>query len=311
MGVLTHRWSAIGTDNTVTVTAPASIVAAVRLAEQHIARLDEAASRFRGDSELSLLTERGRRGVVTVTVSPVLGYCIEAALHAARLTGGIVDPTVGGAVAEAGYDADLAEVRSRRPETGRARESVHRVDWRQIDYRPRERRLTIPAGTRFDLGATAKAAAADAIARELAGSLPGGFLVNLGGDIAVSGVPPDGGWPIAVEDHRGNRLQVIRGNGQAFATSSTGKRTWMHRGRRRHHIIDPRTGAPARTAWSQVTCAGVSAVEANAASTAAIVLGPAAPEWLAAHGIPARLDHVSGGVVATPGWPAIVAAVAA
>ena len=84
--------------------------------------------------------------------------------------------------------------------------------------------------------------------------------------------------------------QVVVSSGQAVATSSTRRRTWIADGEQRHHIVDPRTGRTASTAWSQVTCAGVSALEANAASTAAVVLGSEAPEWLAGHGIPARLD---------------------
>ena len=307
---LTHTWPAIGTVNTVIVTEPTAIGQAAQIAERYVARLDAAASRFRADSELSRITARARAGVVTVTVSPILGESIDAALHAARLTGGIVDPTVGGAIAAAGYDADLTEVQSRGDAPARPPDAVPRADWRSIDYQPRERRLTIPRGSRIDLGATGKAAAADTIAAELAELLPGGFLVNLGGDIAMSGTDPDGGWPIAVADHHGHVVQVIAGHGQAFATSSTQKRTWTHNGRRRHHIVDPRTGEPADVTWAQVTCAGATAVEANAASTAAIVLGPAAPAWLDERGIPARLDHVSGRVATTPGWPTLEAVAA-
>jgi thiamine biosynthesis lipoprotein len=155
----------------------------------------------------------------------------------------------------------------------------------------------------LDLGATAKAYAADLIAARLGRELRGGFLVNLGGDIAVSGLLPVGGWDIGVEDEHGVVRQVVVSSGHAVATSSTRRRTWTADGEQRHHIVDPRTGRTASTAWSQVTCAGVSALEANAASTAAVVLGSEAPEWLAGHGIPARLDADLGRAVVTPGWP--------
>ena len=155
----------------------------------------------------------------------------------------------------------------------------------------------------LDLGATAKAYAADLIAARLARQLRGGFLVNLGGDIAVSGLLPVGGWDIGVEDEHGVVRQVVVSTGQAVATSSTHHRTWTSAGEKRHHIVDPRTGRTASVAWAQVTCAGVSAVEANAASAAAIILGPAAPKWLAGQGIPARLDSDIGRPVVTPGWP--------
>jgi thiamine biosynthesis lipoprotein len=155
----------------------------------------------------------------------------------------------------------------------------------------------------LDLGATAKAYAADLIATRLARELNGGFLVNLGGDIAVSGLLPIGGWHIGVEDESGVVRQVVVGTGQAVATSSTRRRTWTAGVERRHHIVDPRTGATAADLWSQVTCAGITAVEANAGSTAAIGLGADAPEWLTGHGIPARLDGAAGRTVTTPGWP--------
>jgi thiamine biosynthesis lipoprotein len=155
----------------------------------------------------------------------------------------------------------------------------------------------------LDLGSTAKAHAADTIARLLATLLPGGFLVDLGGDVAVGGPAPDAGWQVGVEASDGSVLQVVSTTRQALATSSTRLRRWATTGGARHHVVDPRTGTTAPATWAQVTCAGASALEANAASTAAIVLGPAAPSWLAGHGIPARLDGADGTVHLTPGWP--------
>ena len=139
----------------------------------------------------------------------------------------------------------------------------------------------------------------------LAARFPGGFLVNLGGDIATAGDLPAGGWRIGIEAASGSPLQVVTGAGQAFATSSTQKRTWATgvSDERRHHIVDPRTGRTAASPWAQVTCAAASALEANAASTAAIILGPEAPDWLRRNGIPARLDSLDGTVMTTPGWP--------
>jgi thiamine biosynthesis lipoprotein len=234
-------------------------------------------------------------------VSSVFASSLAAALRAARLTDGLVDPTVGAAVVASGYDADLAVVRSR---DAAPRPPAHVPGWQSLDFDPATRRLRVPQGMLIDVGASAKAHAADTVARRLAARLPGGFLVSLGGDIAVSGDLPPEGWQVAVEGGEGECRQVVASTGQALATSSTALRTWTQDGERQHHIIDPRTGRPAQRVWEQVTCAGASALEANAASTAAIVLGAAAPAWLEAHGIPARLDHASGGlVVTTPGWP--------
>ena len=309
-----HEFSAIGCRHTVLATDPEVIGQAGRMAEGFVAELDLAASRFRADSQLRQLTTAAATSRTRAVVSPLLGGCVEAALHAARITDGLVDPTVGRAVSAAGYDVDLATVRSRGPsEWSRfpvafADPSVTVVPgWRSVDYHPGDRILTLPRGAQLDLGATAKAHAADRIAAALAHALPGGFLVNLGGDIAVAGQLPEGGWPIDVEDHRGAVRQVVVTEGQGIATSSTALRQWTVRGNTRHHIVDPRTGQVAQAVWSQVTCAAATALEANAASTAAIVLGRAAPGWLAQRGIPARLDPAvstgAGSPSYTPGWP--------
>ncbi len=308
---MSFTWSAIGTTNTVIVTRPDAIVPAAQIARRMLDELDAAASRFRPDSELSRINTAAREGDVRTTISPTLARAVTAALRAAALTDGLVDPTVGGAMLDAGYDTDIATVRS-RPDDHAAHTAAGRatVDWRSIDHRPRTRGLSVPRGAVIDLGAIAKADAADAIAAALARRLPGGFLVNLGGDIATSGRPPAGGWSIAVDDDHGRTLQTVDGDRHAFATSSTRRRRWTRGGRELHHIIDPRTGEPGEAVWAQVTCAAATALEANAASTAAVVLGHDAPEWLADRGIPGRLDPVDGPVVATPGWPLPIGAAA-
>ncbi|GAA4725075.1 FAD:protein FMN transferase [Pedococcus ginsenosidimutans] len=314
-------FEAIGTHHHLIVTRPETLGAAISVARDHLAELDAAVSRFRPDSEVSALARQHAGRDATALVSPVFAASLAAALRSARLTDGLVDPTVGGAVIASGYDDDLAVVRARtagpdgrttdgRTTDGRTTDSRTEEHapvvpgWRSVDLDESLRRVRVPAGTVLDLGASAKAWAADAIAARLAASLDGGFLVNLGGDLAVSGELPADGWQVAVEGTAGEVRQVVASHGQAFATSSTGRRTWTHRGGTRHHIVDPRTGRTAPVVWEQVTCAAATAVEANAASTAAVVLGLEAPAWLAARGIPARLDPAGGGaVVTTPGWP--------
>jgi thiamine biosynthesis lipoprotein len=94
---------------------------------------------------------------------------------------------------------------------------------------------------------------------------------------------------------------VLRGGG--LATSGITRRRWRRAGRLVHHIVDPRTGDIPPAHWRTVSVAAKSCVDANTASTAAIVLGDAAPAWLASHGLPARLVEVSGAIRTTPGWP--------
>ena len=80
-------------------------------------------------------------------------------------------------------------------------------------------------------------------------------------------------------------------------------RTWKTDSGPAHHIIDPRTGETAEAVWGQVTCVATTALEANTASTASLVLGREAPAWLEAHGIPARLERLDGSAVFTGSWP--------
>jgi thiamine biosynthesis lipoprotein len=185
------------------------------------------------------------------------------------------------------------------------------------------RRLRLATGTWLDLGATAKGLGADRAAREAAVAVPaGGVLISLGGDIAVAGEAPVGGWPVLVADEPEPGRQPASGGGPAqfpprspgqvvrlaagaLATSSIMCRQWRRGGRTLHHIVDPRTGLPAAGPWRTVSVAAANCAEANAASTAAIIAGSKAPAWLAAQGLPARLVARDGSVRLAGGWPAI------
>lgn len=300
---------AIGTTNRIHVTDTATLLPATTIAREHLAELDAAASRFRPDSEVSDVARLAAHKSVRTPVSPLLADYLRAAIRGARITDGLVDFTVGAALVAAGYDLDLDVVRGRTEPFRLSADALSRAGqssvpgWQAVTLDGLDV-LTCPAGTLIDLGATAKAHAADVIARRLHAALPGGFLVNLGGDIASSGTLPPGGWRIGVEAADGRVRQVVALTGQAIATSSTQLRTWQTEAGPAHHIIDPRTGRPAEAVWAQVTCVAADALEANAATTAAVVLGADAPAWLSDNGIPARLDHRDGTVATTPGWPA-------
>jgi thiamine biosynthesis lipoprotein len=159
-----------------------------------------------------------------------------------------------------------------------------------------------------DLGATAKAFGADRIAARAHAVTGTGVLVNLGGDIAVAGPPPEGGWIVRVADRHDSPDdapgQVVALQAGGLATSGTAARRWRRGGRLLHHLVDPATGGPADTCWRTVTVTADTCVDANTASTAATIIGPAAPEWLAERGRPARLVDVEGRVVRVGGWPA-------
>lgn len=295
----TVRWPALGTTVGVAVCEDAALGDARVAVEAELAAIDLSCSRFRDDSGLTRLNTMAGR---PVPVGPLLLEAIVVALRAAELTEGAVDPTIGEALLLAGYDQDFS-VGMREPAL---RLSARRVPgWQAVSVDLALRRVTIPRGVRLDLGATAKALAADRAAAAAAAATGGsGVLVNLGGDIAVAGSAPSGGWPVRVaEDHRapadapGQSLTIRSG---ALATSSTTVRRW---GRTSHHIIDPQTGRPAESRWRTVSVAAGNCVDANTASTAAIVQGEGAPEWLQARGMPARLVDRHGKVLTVASWP--------
>ena len=299
-------WTALGCWVHLVVTDPAVLAAARSMLEADLADLDVACSRFRADSELVALDRAGGR---PVELSPLLASAVAVALRAAELTDGDVDPTVGEAIVAAGYDRDFSLV----PPDGPALNLVIKAvpGWRQVRLDPATRTLAMPPGTRLDLGATAKAWAADRAAARIAAELGCGVLVGLGGDIAVAGAAPDTGWRIRVQDVTGrpeeapdgpSRVVAITSGG--LATSSTTARRWRRGGSVLHHILDPRTGLPPAPVWRTVSVTAATCADANAASTAAIIRGDQAAGWLAAIGLPARLVDVSGRVETVAGWPA-------
>jgi FAD:protein FMN transferase len=317
--------AALGTTARVVVWPPNWTGRVLAAVDAELALLDEQASRFRDDSEISRLHSAMafpanivdpplRRSAI---VSEGLAEAIAIALAAAEWTGGLVDPTVGGALVGLGYDRDFAALP--QDPGGSAGPAVpgYVPGWQSV--RLDGRRLRLAAGVQLDLGATAKGLGSDRAARAAADCAPGGgVLVSLGGDIAVAGEPPLGGWPVLVSDEPEHDArgagpvcppenppgQQVRLPAGGLATSSIRCRRWRRGGRTLHHIVDPRTGLPAAGPWRTASVAAASCAEANAAATAAIVAGEQAARWLAAQGLPARLVAHDGSVRLLGGWPA-------
>lgn len=298
MSAVTATWEALGSSAVVVVDDDAALADARRAVERELVAIDRACSRFRDDSELSRL--HGANGRATL-VGPLLMKAIAVALEAARQTNGLVDPTIGAAVIAAGYDRDFGDL----PADAASHPCTATPGWRAVRL-ARERMLVqLPPGARLDLGATAKALAADRAASAAAAAVePHGVLVSLGGDIATAGRAPDGGWPVGIADsHRDaapDATVALAAGG--LATSSTTQRRWRSGGAELHHIFDPRSGRPAPVVWRTVSVAAPTCVGANTASTAAIILGAEAPAWLTARGLPARLVRRDGTVLGTGGW---------
>ena len=309
--VATRSIRAIGTLATVAVTEPTQADEALSLLGHDLALLDDACSRFRSDSELSRV-EREGAGRPTA-VSPLLFEALEVACVVAVQTAGIVDPTIGGALVGLGYDRDFDALEDRAdatPGTGRGAPcgAEPAPGWWRIELDPDERTVRIPVGVHIDLGATAKAMAADRSARHIADVLGCGVLVNLGGDVAVSGAGPTwGGWAVGIAESCAAPLtavdQVVTLTTGGLATSGTTARSWVRDGHTVHHIVDPWTGKPADPVWTTVSTVAPSCVEANAWSTAAVVWGHDAVGNLTGLGVPSRLVDTGGRVTVVAGWP--------
>jgi thiamine biosynthesis lipoprotein len=238
MTLASTEWKLWGTRARLVVTDAGTLTEARRVVGALLAEVDAAANRFRADSEISRLV--GRSG--DVVLSPVMTDLMTEALAAAELTGGDTDPTVGGAVRRLGYDRDLDLVLA---DTGRPLLAVVRAVPGYRSLRLAGDHLRQPVGVELDLGATAKAVAADRAAARVHEVLDTGVLVSLGGDIATTGRAPGDGWQVRVQDRPEDPwTQVALPSGWALATSSTVSRRWRRGSRTLHHIIDPRTGQP-------------------------------------------------------------------
>ncbi len=320
MAPAVHTFPAFGTLAVVAVTDPGALAAALDVVQAEVACCDAACSRFRVDSDLSRLNAGSGR---FVEVSARLIDDLDAALWAARLTDGLIDPTVGQALVSLGYDRDFADpagpsttaAGAQGPPAAATRWSplitfAPVPGWTTVSVDRPGRRARVPVGVRVDLGSTAKARSADLAARSAADAVGCGVLVSLGGDVSVAGAAPAEGWSIRVTDDAraapdvAGQMVAIEAGG--LATSGTTVRSWKRAGGEVHHVIDPRTGLPANVVWRTVSVAAGSCLDANVASTAAVVLGREAPGWLSGHGLAARLVHPDGAVVRVGGWPAEV-----
>ena len=299
-----ERFQALGCGAVVGVTDAEALAAVMAEVRAEVAACDLACSRFRDDSELMSLNDPARVNA-TAVVSPWLAEALATALCAASETGGLVDPTIGQCLIDLGYDRSFELLGPDQPLVVRA---THVPAWERVSVRKLEAR--VPPGVRLDLGATAKALCADRAARR-ANTVGGcGVLVSLGGDIAVSGQAPSEGWVVRVTDSADGD-PAVAGPGQTvavreggLATSGVMVRRWAQGGSSRHHLIDPRTARPAAVVWRTVSVAAPNCVDANVASTAAVILGEAAPEWLSGRGVHGRLVRPDGTAVLVGGWPA-------
>ena len=237
-------------------------------------------SRFRPDSELQRLNRRARG--IPVRISPSTFALVARAVDAWRRTGGYFDPTGLDAVVALGYDRDFARVAARRDTDGPpvSGDSVPLPGCRDIVLDPMVSAVTLPPGVTLDLGGIGKGYAADLIATDLIDAGAAAVCVDLGGDLRVMGPGPyDGAWEIGFDavprdaEPRESRAPIRIASG-AVATSTLMRRTWMHGGDVVHHLLDPTTGASARSGLSTVTVIAGEAWWAEVVAKAVFVAGP-------------------------------------
>jgi thiamine biosynthesis lipoprotein ApbE len=302
MAVEAESWRALGTGVHVLVN-DGDLSAASAAVRAVLAQVDQTYSRFRPDSELSRLGQGGGR---PRPVSPLLADAMAAALRAAELTDGRVDPTVGKAMRAVGYDADFELIRTRTDPISVRLEPI--PGWRAIQFDHRARTLGVARGVEIDLGSTGKALASDLSAWAAMSVMGGGgVLVSLGGDIATAGDAPPGGWRILVAEDSDvppdASGEVIALHDGAIATSGTTVRSWRRGGIALHHLIDPLTGGPVDSPWRTASVVAATCVDANTAATAAIIRGASAPGWLRSLGVAARLVGTNGDIQRIGSWP--------
>lgn len=282
----------------VTVTRRDALMPAKQQVIALMADVALSADRFVATSDVSRVNRAAGR---LVPVRRRTMELLDVALAAAEESGGVVDPTIGAHLLRAGYADDIAEVRDLLVMTNDG--PLPRADWTSVRTDRTLFLVGLPADVRLDLGATAKAWTADVAARRIARSLDTAVLVEIGGDVAVAGSRSKP-WQVQVSECSGAPGQPVGLERGGLATSSTISRRWRTPSGAAHHVIDPRTGRPAEGPWRTVTVWAPTAVRANTASTAALVLGDDAVPHLRGLDVAARLVARDGTVQHVGDWPA-------
>ncbi|MFA5107285.1 MAG: FAD:protein FMN transferase [Patescibacteria group bacterium] len=258
--------------------------------QRQIAVFENRFSRFLPDSELSRLNQRaGKR----VPVSRDLIKLILTAQGIWRYTDGLIDSTIGQALVAAGYDAPF-ELLPYRVETSDRPMAKSEHSFAEVKINRKQKTVFFPADLQFDFGGLGKGYLLDQL-RSRVKAKTSNYWLSLGGDMIVSGTDTDGrAWSIGIQDpNKPERdfayLRLPAGEWNV-ATSGTTKRRGGQSKKSWHHIIDPRTGQPARTDVIQTTVLAPTAVEADALAKVVLLLGPTAGlKWAARHNLEALI----------------------
>ena len=241
-----------------------------RAVEIEARRIETKFSRYRDTSVVSEINRNAGR--TPVAVDGETDDLVRCALELTDLTGGRFDPTVG--VLRRAWDFKAGKV-----PTGDEIDALRPlVDASAVSRRERTVFLR-RAGMEIDLGGVGKEYAVDRAARLLREEGVRSAVVSFSGDVRTIGSRGDGRpWKVGVVDPRNRnrcRFAVRPLSDAGIATSGDYERGFVKDGVRYHHILDARTGWPARGVAS-VTVVAATAFRAGCYATASFLLGPAA-----------------------------------
>lgn len=278
-----------------------SVISEIEKAETWFEEWEQVLSRFRLNSELSILNHHPG---VAKKLSETLMRVLTTALEAEKLSGGLVTPTILPELLASGYSMDFESLISRDGwELGQRPFISLTSD--PIKFDKRTRTVTLPFGTQLDFGGIAKGWAAHQTMTRLSQLAP--VLVDAGGDIAISGPRSDGSaWPIGVANpfEKGNILELVMVTSGGLATSGRDYRRWRFNNMWQHHIIDPRTRHPADTDVLTASILADNVVRAEIYAKTALILGSeVGTKWLdQQQDIQYLLILEDGSVIKNPGF---------
>jgi len=268
-----HQFRAMNTDILLSAESPYP-KETFEMAQDFIERCEERFTRFKETSELSALN---RSAGDWFTVSPDMLELLIASEECHLATNGIFDPSILPDLRHAGYDQSFDQLKERGPSFSPSeRGHTVKTTFTTIQIDSLRGRVRLPIGTQLDLGGIAKGWIAEKAAKLIARSSTA-CAVNAGGDMFMVGQPQgQTAWEIGLEDPTEpiQDLTILLVEAGAVATSSVVKRSWFQGDVKRHHIIDPRSGEPAKTPWLSVTAFAPKAVLAETFAKAILIAGP-------------------------------------
>ena len=235
-----------------------------------IARLDATLSLTRPDSQIARLNAQA--GKKAVPVSPETLELLQIAIQWAKATHGAFDPAVAPIVQLWGIGGEHPRI----PTDKELKKASGLVGYRDIEISG-DTVFLKRTGQGVDLGGIAKGYAADKVAAFLRSHHVDSALIDLGGNVVTIGSKKDKTpWNIGIQNPdlpRGNALGFVSVTDRSVVTSGTYERFFEANGRRYHHILSPKTGAPALSGLESVTVVSERSVDGDALSTAFFVMG--------------------------------------